>query len=131
MQDYDTAHDIGCQLANVINKDKRKIVLIASTDFSHEGIAYGKMPPTDHVNEYVEQQDKFAIEKIINCNPKELIETVHQKQISMCGFGPVASLLVALKQLKAPSVELLKYSTSYDVYPDSDACVGYASFAVY
>ena len=131
MQDYDTTYDIGCQLADVIKQDKRKILMIASTDFSHEGISYGKIPPTEKVNDFVEQQDKHAILQIEHLHPKELIDTVYHKNISMCGFGPVAAMIVASKKLGASSAALLKYSTSYDVYPDSNACVGYASFAIF
>jgi len=131
MQDYDTAYDIGCQLAEVIKQEKRKIIMIASTDFSHEGISYGKMPPTEKVNDFVEQQDSYVISQIKNLHPKELIDVVYDKNISMCGYGPVAALLIASKKLGASSAELLKYSTSYDVYPDSNACVGYASFAIF
>ena len=48
----------------------------------------------------------------------------------MCGIGPVATILTATKNLGAKSVELLKYRTSYDIHPDTTACVGYASFSI-
>jgi len=132
MQDIDTASDVGIQIANMIQKEKRNVVLIASTDFSHEGINYGRMPPKNiKVNEYVNKQDTFAIEMIKKMDPAGLIDTVDRNNISMCGSGPVAAVLTATKKLGSSSVELLKYGTSYDVHPDSNACVGYASFAIY
>jgi len=72
----------------------------------------------------------YAIDKINQMDPDGLIDTIYHHQISMCGFGPVASLLHAAKKTGATSVELLKYGSSYDVHPDPTACVGYASFVI-
>jgi AmmeMemoRadiSam system protein B len=89
------------------------------------------MPPDGiRVDEYAKQQDKFAIDEIINLNPEGLIRTVHEKNISMCGYGPVAVMIVAAKLLGASKVELLKYGTSYEVHPSS-SCVGYGSLVIY
>jgi hypothetical protein len=131
MQDYQTGKEVGEQLATVIAEDDRRIQIIASTDFSHEGMAYGRMNPSDiPVNEYVSKQDQKAIDCILHNDAKGLIETIQQENISMCGYGPVIALLTAAKTLSESTVELLKYGTSYDVFPDSSACVGYGSFAI-
>ncbi len=131
MQDYQTSTEVGEQIAEAIHQDGRRIHIIASTDFSHEGVAYGRMTPADiPINDYVKKKDKAAIDCILKQNPKALIETIQENQISMCGYGPVVSLLTAAEKLKASSVELLKYGTSYDVFPDSSACVGYGAFAI-
>jgi AmmeMemoRadiSam system protein A len=44
----------------------------------------------------------------------------------MCGVAPVASLIVAARELGATSAELVKYQTSGDSTGDYDAVVGYA-----
>jgi MEMO1 family protein len=130
-QDKNTARTLGEEIAGVLEQEDRKIILIASTDFSHEGISYGKMPPSNQtVNDYVASQDHYAIEKIQKMDPDGLIDAVYDHQISMCGFGPVATVLYATKILGATTVELLKYGSSYDVHPDNSACVGYASFII-
>lgn len=133
MQDFQTAEEIGTLLATVIKNDSRTIRIIASSDFSHEGMAYGRMPPPNtNVNDHAKKQDKHAIDHILELDPKGLIETIQTHNISMCGYGPVISLLTAAEKLKStsPTAELLKYGTSYDVFPDSNACVGYAAFAI-
>ena len=130
-QDKNTARTLGRDIASVLEKEDRTIILIASTDFSHEGFAYGRRPPQDqNVNEYVASQDSYAIEKIKEMDPDGLIDVVYKHHISMCGFGPVASILHASKMLGTNTVELLKYGSSYDVSPDISACVGYASFVI-
>ena len=63
-------------------------------------------------------------------DPGGIIDTVYQNDITMCGYGPVAAMLVATKKLGAKQAELLKYGTSYEVQPGS-SCVGYGALAVY
>ncbi|MFW6120410.1 MAG: MEMO1 family protein [Petrotogales bacterium] len=131
MQDYDTAHEVGNILADAIKKSEQKIVIIASSDFSHAGFNYRSMPPPGmKVEYYAEKQDKLAISKILEMDPEGLIKTVQSKNITMCGYGPVSAMLVAAKELGATQAELLKYGTSYDVYPGS-SCVGYGALAIY
>lgn len=131
MQDFDTATEIGEIVADAIKKTNEKIVIVASTDFTHAGFNYMTMPPEGmRVDEYAKKQDKLAIEQILNMNPEGLINTVHEKNISMCGYGPVAVMIIASKILGASKAELLKYGTSYEVQPSS-SCVGYGAIAIY
>ena len=131
MQDVKTSTEVGMILAEAINKSEKKIVIIASSDFSHAGFNYMSMPPEGmSVDMYANKQDKYAIEKILALDPKGLAETVHDKNITMCGYGPVASMLVAAKKLGATTAELLKYGTSYEVHPNT-SCVGYGALVVY
>ena len=131
MQDFQTSQEVGKSLADVIKNSKEKIVIVASSDFSHAGFNYMSMPPEGmRVDEYAEKQDKLAIDNILNMDPEGLIDTVHKNNITMCGYGPVAVMLTASKILGAENVELLKYGTSYEVQPSS-SCVGYGALAVY
>ncbi len=131
MQDYETSSEIGNVLADVIKKSKENIVVIASSDFSHAGFNYMSMPPPGmKVEEYAEKQDELAISKILKMNSEGLINTVHQNNITMCGYGPVSAMIVAAKKLGATKGELLKYGTSCDVYPSS-SCVGYGAIVIY
>ena len=131
MQDFETSKEVGEQLAEAIDKDKRRICIIASTDFSHEGFSYGRAPPrTLQVDEFVRRQDEYAINRILEMDGEGLVHILNERRISMCGYGPVVALLTAAKKLKKDTVELLKYGTSYDIHPDSNACVGYGAFSI-
>ena len=130
MQDYETVQDVGNILAKAIQNSKKKIILVASSDFSHAGFNYHSAPPLGmRVDEYAKKQDTLAIKDILALNPKQLIETVEQHNITMCGYGPVAAMLLAAKKLGATTVELLKHGTSYEVHPNS-SCVGYGAISV-
>lgn len=131
MQDYETSVEIGTILAKLMKETKKSIVIIASSDFSHAGFNYMSMPPAGiGVAEFAKKQDKEAIDQILKMDPENLIKTVHEKNITMCGYGPVSSLLVAAKKLGAKNVNLLRYGTSCEVY-ESSSCVGYGAIAIY
>ena len=130
MQDYETVQEVGAILAKASQKSKKNIVIIASSDFSHAGFNYQSTPPEGvRVDTYAEKQDTLAIERILSLDPKGLIQTVEEYTITMCGYGPVAAMLIAAKKLGATKAELLKYGTSYEVHPGS-SCVGYGAIAV-
>jgi MEMO1 family protein len=130
MQDYETVQEVGNILAEASQKSKKNIVLIASSDFSHAGFNYQSTPPKGmRVDTYAEKQDSLAIQRILTLDPKGLIQTVEEHNITMCGYGPVAAMLFAAKRLGATKAELLKYGTSYDVHPGS-SCVGYGAIAI-
>jgi AmmeMemoRadiSam system protein B len=130
MQDYDTAKEVGEIIADAIQKSSKNVVIIASSDFSHAGFNYQSMPPEGvRVDHYAEKQDEMAIERILALDPKGLIRTVEEHNITMCGYGPVAAMLTAVKKLGATKAELLKYGTSYAVHPDS-SCVGYGAIII-
>jgi hypothetical protein len=131
MQDYDTSLEIGTIIAEAMKTSKKKIILIASSDFSHVGFNYSSMPPPgEKVEVYAEKQDKHAISKIIELDPEGLIKTVEEHNITMCGYGPVSAMIVVCKKLGATNAELLKYGTSYEVYPGS-SCVGYGALLIH
>jgi MEMO1 family protein len=130
MQDCDTVQEVGTIIAKSYQEPKKNIVFIASSDFSHVGFNYLSAPPQGmRVDKYAEKQDALAIQSILGLDPKNLIKTVEEHNITMCGYGPVAAMLFAAKQLGATKAELLKYGTSYEVHPDS-SCVGYGAIAI-
>jgi AmmeMemoRadiSam system protein B len=123
MQDYEAVQEVGAILVKAIQRSKKRIVLVASSDFSHAGFNYRSTPPSGM------RVDKYATEDILSLDPQQLIETVERHTITMCGSGPVAAMLLVAKKLGGTTAELLKYGTSYDVHPDS-SCVGYGAIAV-
>jgi AmmeMemoRadiSam system protein B len=113
MQDHKTAREVGQVISEAI--DGRDVVVIASTDFSHY------IPP-----QKAKEMDGLAIQEILDLNPKGLEEVVRKNRISMCGYGPVMTMLEAVQGSEA---KLLKYASSGDVTPMPEV-VGYASIVV-
>jgi len=100
--------------------DLTKYILIASTDFSHYVYV-----------DRASKLDKIAINKILNLDYDGLIDSVYRYDITMCGYGPVATLLYVASRLATPKVELLKYGHSGEVLGDESSVVAYASFIIH
>jgi len=129
-QEYEVAAEVGELVADAVKG--RDVVLIASSDFTHVGSQYLQLPPRGmSAPEFAKEQDSKAIEMILALDAKRFAAKVAQAEISMCGYGPVAAMLTAAKQLGADRVKLLKYATSSDVSRDSHMAVGYGAIGVY
>ena len=119
MQDEQTAMEIGNQLAQVIRDSNKKVVIIASSDFSH------------YVPDKVARDtDNYLIESVLALDVDEFYARLAEKNASACGYGPITAMLVASAQLGATGGTLLEYSTSGDVTGDTSAVVGYAGIIV-
>jgi len=114
-QDIETARTIG----EAISKIGGNTVIIASSDFSH----YEPGP-------VAADKDRSVIEAIINLDEEELYRRRESLDSTMCGFGPIASAIVAAKEMKAKGATLLKYATSGDTTGDFSRVVGYASIVL-
>jgi len=119
MQDYETAIEVGHSIAKVSMELDRRVVIIASTDFSH-------YEPQDIAS----KKDALAIRAILNMDERELYTTVVNNNITMCGYGPTMAMIRAMKELGAEDVRLLAYATSGDITKDYSSVVGYASLIV-
>ncbi|MDD1768384.1 MAG: MEMO1 family protein [Methanomassiliicoccales archaeon] len=113
MQDYDTAKEVGARLRSAIGG--KDVIVIASTDFSH------------YVTEKkARTEDMKVIDQILALDPKGVYDTVLRRDVSMCGYGPVMTMLEAVQGREA---KLLRYGTSGDVYPMAEV-VGYGGIVV-
>jgi hypothetical protein len=75
-------------------------------------------------------KDRKAIDQILAMDPRGLYDVVRRENISMCGYGPVVTMLAAAKLLGASKAELVKYATSGDVSGDFDHVVGYTGMVI-
>jgi AmmeMemoRadiSam system protein B len=87
------------------------------------------------MSHYVDQTtaqklDFIAIQEIQELNPRGLYDAVTSNNISMCGFQPTTSALVASKELGAKTASLVKYQTSGDISGNYDEVVGYAGLTI-
>lgn len=109
-QDRRTVKKVGEEIRETImDKD---VVVISSTDFSHYVL-----------QETAKKKDSMAIEKIENNDPEGLYDVVQKENISMCGYGPVAAMMIGSGGKKG---QLLKYATSGDIMSMREV-VGYGA----
>ncbi|MGI0046614.1 MAG: AmmeMemoRadiSam system protein B [Nitrosotalea sp.] len=113
-QSYNVAKEIGMAISKIAKR--KKTVIVGSSDFTHY-----------EENEYAHKQDKSLIESILRMDVDKFYRTLHENQISACGYGAMASTMIACKELGATKGTLAKYATSGDVTGEKNSVVGYAS----
>ena len=115
MQDIKTAMDIGEAMAkSIANTDNA--LLIASSDFTHY-----------ESNDEAHRKDRELINTILSLDVSKFYDVLDRLAISACGYGAIASVMKAVKDLGATKGQLLKYATSGNVTGDMSAVVGYSS----
>jgi len=114
-QDIETARTVG----KAISQAGDNLIIIASSDFTHYEPYSVAM-----------EKDGSVIEAIVALDEKELYERCKNLNCTMCGYGPVASAIVAAKEMKAKRATLLKYATSGDTSGDFSKVVGYSSIVI-
>jgi len=114
-QDIGTARAVG----KAISRAGDNLIIIASSDFTHY-----------EPHSVAMEKDASMIEAIVALDEEELYERCKDLNCTMCGYGPVASAIVAAKEMKARKACLLKYATSGDTSGDFSQVVGYSSIAI-
>ncbi|MBS7632693.1 AmmeMemoRadiSam system protein B [Candidatus Bathyarchaeota archaeon] len=114
MQDLTSATEVGQAVAKVVAA--RNAVIIASSDMTHY------MP-----QKTAENNDRMALEAVEAMNEQKFYSAIELRNISACGYGPIAALISAAKVLGVKEAKLLCYKTSGDVIGDYSQVVGYAA----
>lgn len=117
---YEELEELGHAISEAIQSQDEDVLIVASTDMSH----------------YVSQKeaeikDSLAIEEIKHLDAHGLYDVVSRENISMCGYQPTTSTIVASKDLGATQAELIKYQTSGEVTRNLHEVVGYAGIRIY
>jgi len=113
-QSKEVAKDVGLAIAKIARK--KNVMIIGSSDFTHY-----------EPNEFAHEQDMALIEPILEMDVDKFYDVLQKRKVSACGYGAIASTIVACKDLGAIKGELLKYATSGDVTGDMSSVVGYGS----
>lgn len=116
---FDYCESIGNAIADVVANEQEPVGILASSDLNH----------------YEDQQttlrkDAIAINEVLRLSAQELWRVVQEFDVSMCGFIPTTTMLIAAAKLGATKAELIKHATSGDINGDYAHVVGYAAIVV-
>lgn len=111
--------EIGDSIGEVAARVGSRVTVVASTDFTHY-----------QSQETASDNDHAALEAIVRLDAGELFREVRERDISMCGYAPVAATIAACRKLGATKAELVKYMTSGDTTGDYSAVVGYGGIVI-
>ncbi len=114
MQDFSSAVEVGKALAKVLAN--KNAVVIASSDMTHyepQGSAAAK--------------DMATLKAVEAMDEKRFYSIIEARNVTACGYGPIAAVITAAKGLGAKEAKLLCYKSSGDVTSDYSSVVGYAA----
>jgi AmmeMemoRadiSam system protein B len=114
MQDLKTSREVAESIIEQTNG--RNVVIIASSDFTHY-----------ESHETANRKDQEAIDAILKLDDKALNALGESNRVTMCGYGPITTLIAAARLLGNVKAELLAHRTSGDITGDKSAVVGYSS----
>ncbi|MHA1941315.1 MAG: AmmeMemoRadiSam system protein B [Candidatus Hodarchaeales archaeon] len=101
------------------NFTEKRILIVASSDFSHE-----------NNSSLVVDNDKQMLSYLERAALEEAEQFRRSIGMTMCGYGPVFALIHTAELLGNPVVKTLKYANSSDIKPGGGYTVGYASIVV-
>jgi MEMO1 family protein len=118
-QDISGVWQIAAKIVAAVKQTKRDVRIVASSDFSH------------YVTEKKAKiDDIYAIEALETLDVEEFYRRIGERDVSACGYGPIAVMVTVAKELGAKAAHLIHYATSGDATGDRSSVVGYAAIAV-
>jgi AmmeMemoRadiSam system protein B len=119
LSDEDTAREVGEDLADTIAKTDKKVIMLASSDFTHY-----------EPEEVARDKDEYVIGAIKELDVSKFYNRVYARNVTVCGVGPIATVMHAAKKLNARGGKLVSYATSGDTTGDRSSVVGYAAITI-
>jgi AmmeMemoRadiSam system protein B len=113
-QDKNTSIELGKCLAKLIKN--RNVMLIASSDLTH-------YEPNDRAY----AKDTKLISSISGMNISQFYSVLENSRVTACGYGAIATVMSAAKEIGAVTGKLVRYATSGDITGDISSVVGYSS----
>lgn len=117
--DIDVCADLAKEIAAVLAHEKRKYVVVISTDLSHY-----------YSYERAKQMDGLFIDTLKSFDAEKLYGVLGSEKAQACGEGPVLTGMMLTGMLGAKNVHILKYANSGDTAGPRDQVVGYCAAAI-
>ena len=119
-------------LAQVV---QRGDVLLASSDLTHYGRAFGYRPfPVDEdTPDRLRELDHQAIAAACSLDPELFLESLRETGATVCGYDPIALLLETLRLLGGDEIfqQTLDYQTSAEIAGSYEHCVSYGALGYF
>ncbi|MFB6470806.1 MAG: AmmeMemoRadiSam system protein B [Vulcanisaeta sp. AZ3] len=120
-QSKEVAKDLGNAIAEAVsNHAPGSVVYVASSDWNHY-----------EPHEVTTEKDMKAIDPVLKLDEDSFYDIIERYDVSACGYGAIATAIIAAKRLNVKNVILLRHATSGDTSGYTLETVGYASIAFY
>ena len=105
----------------------RRVLYVASSDFTHYGPRFGYVPFRDDVKDRLKKLDMGAVDYILSKDMEGFVDYKGRTGITCCGWQPIATLIALAEE--GWQAKLLNYYTSGDLEGDWRNSVSYVSLA--
>ncbi len=126
--EVDEARDLAKAIKSIAQELGKRIVVIASSDFTHHGAYYGYVLFRDNIVENVKKLDLEFINAILNLDTRRFLNLIRKYDSTVCGYGAIA-VAMEFAKLENARAKLLKYYNSGEVTGEEDMVVGYAAIS--
>ena len=116
MQDLASAVEVGNALVEVLAN--KNAVVIASSDMTH-------YEPQANAS----AKDLAALKAVEAMDARRFYSVIEARNVTACGYGPIATVITYAKGLGAREAKLLSYKSSGDITGDYSSVVGYAAIS--
>jgi len=120
MQDYDSLAKLGLGLAEVLRAHGGEAAILVSTDMNHYESASENR-----------RKDDLALNAVKALDARALHEVCLRERISMCGFAPTVSAIVAARACGANRADVVDYTHSGLITGDDQQVVSYAAVRIW
>jgi len=124
----ETMKEIGKKIYELSKDYDRKVIVIASSDFTHHGYQYGYVLFKSNQRENVTKLDRSYIDDIVSLNIDSFLNKIKKFNGTVCGYNSIGILIEYARQYNSRG-KLLKYYNSADITGDESLIVGYASIS--
>ncbi|UCG27862.1 MAG: AmmeMemoRadiSam system protein B [Bacteroidales bacterium] len=120
IQSFTNSRSIAEAIFHANSKLKRNLIVIASSDFSH------------YVRPEVgEKKDNLVLKEILDLNSEQVLQTVKEHNISVCGYGPIMALMEYARLVAdEPLIKVLRRGHSGEIIPSAEV-VDYVTILFY
>jgi MEMO1 family protein len=119
---------LGSDIRDLIRESKKKVCIIASSDFTHYGPNYDYIPFHKDIRGNIEKLDMGAVEHLKVMDSKGFQDYLDRTEATVCGRHPISLLIETLKK-DVRHGKMLKYYTSGDILKDYQNSVSYVSMS--
>ncbi len=121
------ARRLAAAIAEAAERLSRRIVVIASSDFTHHGPHYGYVVFTTDVARRVAELDEALVERVAALDTLGFYKLLRETGATVCGPGAIAAAVEYARLRGVKRGAKLCYYNSGMVTGDESAVVGYAS----
>ncbi len=130
--DVKEMRELGKAIHEAAERLGKRMLCVASSDFTHYGSAYNYVPFRGSAGEIlrkIKEEDMKMIRAIEDFAVERIIELGAASTV--CGYGAIAAMVHFAKLSGAEHAKLLDYRTSFEVSKSLHAIVAYAGVVVY